>query len=100
MKSKQTNTLLNFIAGFFIPDIIVAAMVGVGTGCCMGPLVPICGRWLAKSSILQFLLQLTVVTMALSSQLFPYSKDAPKRVVLQHTYVTKGTETAIVKLNS
>ncbi|KAI4373791.1 hypothetical protein MLD38_011871 [Melastoma candidum] len=76
--------------GFFIPDIIVAALIGVGTGWCMGPLIPVCGRWLAKSSILQFLLHLTVVTLALSSQFFPYSKDAPKRVVLQNTYVTEG----------
>jgi len=29
-----------------------------------------------------------VVALAISSQLFPYSTGAPKRVVLQHTYVT------------
>lgn len=68
----------------------MATIIGVGTGCCLGPLIPVSGRWLAKSSILQFLLHLTVVAMALSSQLFPYSKDAPKRVVLQNTYVTEG----------
>ncbi|KAK3443323.1 endoplasmic reticulum metallopeptidase 1 [Eucalyptus grandis] len=76
--------------GFFVPDIIVAAVTGLATGWCVGPLIPICGRWLAKSSILLFLVHLTVLTMAVSSQLFPYSRDAPKRVVLQHTFFTAG----------
>ncbi|KAI4385299.1 hypothetical protein MLD38_003343 [Melastoma candidum] len=50
--------------GFFIADIVVAAIIGVGTGWCFGPLVPVCG----------------------------HCKDAPKRVVLQHTFVTEGGE--------
>ncbi|CAM0905642.1 unnamed protein product [Alopecurus aequalis] len=74
--------------GYFVPDIIVGAMVGLVVGWCFGPLVPIASRWLARTSILQGLLQITVVAMAISSQLFPYSTGAPKRVVLQHTFVT------------
>jgi hypothetical protein len=63
---------------------------------CVGPLIPICGHWLAKSSILHFLLHLSVLALALSSQFFPYSKDAPKRLVFQHTVLTAGTETIIL----
>ncbi|XP_072972692.1 uncharacterized protein [Typha angustifolia] len=74
--------------GYFVPDIIVAAAVGLVTGWCVGPVLPVAGHWLSKTSILQCLLQLTVLALALSSQFFPYSTDAPKRVVLQHTYVT------------
>ncbi|XP_039132919.1 uncharacterized protein LOC120269985 isoform X3 [Dioscorea cayenensis subsp. rotundata] len=76
--------------GYFIPDVIVAATVGVVTGWCVGPLMPIAGRWLARSSVLQFLLQFSVIALALSSQFFPYSDAAPKRLVLQHHFVTAG----------
>ncbi|KAK4760488.1 hypothetical protein SAY87_005381 [Trapa incisa] len=82
--------------GFYVSDIIVSAVTGVVTGWCVGPLIPIYGRWLAKSSILQFLLNLTVVTLAVSSQFFPYSKDAPKRVVLQNTYLTHGSNQVVL----
>ncbi|KAM7487151.1 hypothetical protein LguiB_024635 [Lonicera macranthoides] len=74
--------------GYFIPDILVAATIGVVTGLCVGPLVPVVGNWLARSSIMQFLLHITVLALALSSQFFPYSNDAPKRVVFQHTVLT------------
>ncbi|XVF43729.1 hypothetical protein PTKIN_Ptkin02bG0063800 [Pterospermum kingtungense] len=74
--------------GYYIPDIVVAAIVGVVTGWCVGPLISICGNWLARSSILQCLLHLSVIVLALSSQFFPYSTDAPKRVVFQHTFLT------------
>ncbi|XP_008445498.2 uncharacterized protein LOC103488498 isoform X1 [Cucumis melo] len=76
--------------GYFIPDIVVAATIGVVTSLCIGPLIPVCGHWLARSSILQFLLQIIVVGLAVSSQFFPYSMAAPKRVVLQQTYRTSG----------
>ncbi|XP_022131778.1 endoplasmic reticulum metallopeptidase 1 [Momordica charantia] len=76
--------------GYFIPDIVVAATIGVVTSLCVGPLIPVCGHWLARSSILQFLLQLIVIGLAVSSQFFPYSMAAPKRVVLQQTYITSG----------
>lgn len=75
--------------GYFVPDIIVAAIIGVITGSCVGPLIPICGHWLARSSILKFLMHLSVLAMALSSQFFPYSVSAPKRVVFQHSLVTE-----------
>ncbi|GAB4829348.1 hypothetical protein Ancab_019018 [Ancistrocladus abbreviatus] len=74
--------------GYYMQDVIVAAMIGVVTGWCVGPLVPIVGRWLARSSIMQLLLHLSVLALALSSQFFPYSIEAPKRVALQHTILT------------
>ncbi|KAH9708258.1 peptidase M28 domain-containing protein [Citrus sinensis] len=74
--------------GYYIQDIVVAAAVGAVTGWCVGPLLPICGLWLARSSVLQFLLHLTVLALALSSQFFPYSTGAHKRLVFQHTFVT------------
>lgn len=70
---------------------MVAATIGVVTGLCVGPLIPICGNWLARSSVLQFLVHLTVLALALSSQFFPYSNNAPKRVAFQHTFITAGT---------
>ncbi|KAK9120061.1 hypothetical protein Scep_018154 [Stephania cephalantha] len=74
--------------GYFVADTVVAAVVGVVTGFCVGPLLPVVGHWLARSSIVQFLIHFNVLALALSSQFFPYSKDAPKRLVLQHTFVT------------
>ncbi|KAK4423941.1 60S ribosomal protein L17-2 [Sesamum alatum] len=74
--------------GFFVADVIVAAVLGLVTGWCVGPLLPVVGKWLAKSSIIQFLLHGTILALAVSSQFFPYSKDAPKRVVLQHSVRT------------
>ncbi|KAK9934393.1 hypothetical protein M0R45_021539 [Rubus argutus] len=74
--------------GYFVPDIVMAAVIGVVTGWSVGPLIPICGHWLARSSILQVLLHLSVLGLALSSQFFPYSTAAPKRVVFQHTFLT------------
>ena len=71
-----------------MPDVIVGAVVGLVVGWCFGPLAPVAGRWLSKTSILHVFLQITVVALAISSQLFPYSTGAPKRVVLQHTFVT------------
>lgn len=74
--------------GYFIPDVVVAATIGVLTGVCLGPLIPVTGHWLARTSIMQFLLHISVIALALASQFFPYSVDAPKRVVLQHTVQT------------
>ncbi|XP_027341973.1 endoplasmic reticulum metallopeptidase 1 isoform X2 [Abrus precatorius] len=77
--------------GHYVPDVIVAALIGTVTGWCTGPLMPVCGRWLARSSILQFLLHLSVFALALSSQFFPYTVSAPKRIVFQHTFHTAGS---------
>uniref|UniRef100_A0A0E0LJH1 Uncharacterized protein n=1 Tax=Oryza punctata TaxID=4537 RepID=A0A0E0LJH1_ORYPU len=74
--------------GYFVADVIVGSVVGLVVGWCFGPVTPIASRWLAKTSILHGLVQVTVVGLAISSQLFPYSAGAPKRVVLQHTFVT------------
>jgi hypothetical protein len=74
--------------GYFVPDVIVAAVVGLVTGWCVGPTLPVISQWLARSSIIKFLLQIAVVGLALASQLFPYSTSAPKRVVFQQTFVT------------
>ncbi|KAL4573836.1 hypothetical protein LXL04_020655 [Taraxacum kok-saghyz] len=83
--------------GYFVPDVIVAAIIGALTGICVGPILPVTGHWLARSSIMQFLLHATVIAMALTSQFFPYSINAPKRVILQHTIVT--TETHIDEIS-
>ncbi|KAJ4732978.1 Endoplasmic reticulum metallopeptidase 1 [Rhynchospora pubera] len=74
--------------GYFVPDVIIAAVIGLVTGWSVGPILPVTSQWLARSSIINFLLQITVVVLALASQLFPYSTSAPKRVVFQHTFVT------------
>ncbi|XP_058731795.1 uncharacterized protein LOC131603496 isoform X1 [Vicia villosa] len=77
--------------GYYVPDIIVAAVIGLVTGWSVGPLIPICSHWLARSSIVRFLLHLSVLALALSSQFFPYSMSAPKRIVFQHTFRTAGS---------
>ncbi|KAK6922400.1 Peptidase M28 [Dillenia turbinata] len=74
--------------GYFIPDIVVAAIVGITVGWSVGPLIPILGHWLARKAVVQFLLHLSVLALALSSQFFPYSTAAPKRVVFQHRVLT------------
>ncbi|KVI05779.1 Peptidase M28 [Cynara cardunculus var. scolymus] len=74
--------------GYFIPDVLVAATIGAFTSVCVGPILPVTGHWLARSSIMQFLLHTSVIALALTSQFFPYSTDAPKRVVIQHTVFT------------
>ncbi|KAI7997041.1 Beta-D-glucosyl crocetin beta-1,6-glucosyltransferase [Camellia lanceoleosa] len=33
--------------GYFVPDIVVAALTGVVTGWCVGPLIPVLGHWKA-----------------------------------------------------
>nr|GMD97162.1 endoplasmic reticulum metallopeptidase 1 isoform X1 [Ipomoea batatas] len=71
--------------GYFIPDVIVAATIGVISGWCIGPLIPVVGQQLARKSIMQFLLHIGIITMAVTSLVFPYSTEAPKRVVFQHT---------------
>ncbi|KAJ0972606.1 hypothetical protein J5N97_020565 [Dioscorea zingiberensis] len=76
--------------GYFIPDIIVAVVIGMVTCLCAGPLIPVLSQCLARSSIIHFLVHLTILGLALSSQFFPYSKDAPKRVVLQQTFLITG----------
>lgn len=92
--------VFHFLAGYFIPDVLVAATIGVVTGLSVGPLVPVVGNWLARSSIMRFLLHITVLALALSSQFFPYSNDAPKRVVFQHTVLTAGIEEIAVQVPS
>ncbi|KAK1271720.1 hypothetical protein QJS04_geneDACA012639 [Acorus gramineus] len=79
--------------GYFVPDIIVAAVIGIVTGYCVGPLIPVVGHWLGRSTVLQFLLQIGVLALAVSSQLFPYSTAAPKRLVIQHSFLTEDSST-------
>ena len=50
-----------------MPDVIVGAAVGLVVGWCFGPLAPVAGRWLSKTSILHVFLQITVVALAVSS---------------------------------
>lgn len=89
-KSNRCLRYVYIFAGYFIQDIVVAAIIGVVTGWCVGPLIPAFGHYLARTSILQFLLQLSILAMAISSQFFPYTMAAPKRVVFQHTFRTAG----------
>ncbi|XP_057419329.1 uncharacterized protein LOC130713574 [Lotus japonicus] len=77
--------------GHYVPDVIVAALIGLVTGWCTGPLMPICGHWLARSSMLSSLLHLSVLGLAISSQFFPYTMSAPKRIVFQHAFRTSGS---------
>ncbi|PSS26958.1 Endoplasmic reticulum metallopeptidase [Actinidia chinensis var. chinensis] len=86
--SQDASVLKSSKEGYFIPDIVVAATVGIITGWCAGPLIPVIGHWLSRSVIVRSLLHLSVLAMAISSQFFPYSIDAPKRVVFQHTILT------------
>ncbi|KAH6768992.1 Zn-dependent exopeptidases superfamily protein [Perilla frutescens var. frutescens] len=74
--------------GYFVHDAIVAAIIGLVTGWSLGPLLPVVGKWLAKPPIVRVLFHGSVLALALSSQFFPYSKDAPKRIVFQHTIQT------------
>ncbi|GFP88377.1 endoplasmic reticulum metallopeptidase 1 [Phtheirospermum japonicum] len=74
--------------GYFVPDVIIAVVIGLVTGWCVGPLLPVVGKWLAKSSVVWFLLHGTVLALAVTSQFFPYNDDAPKRIILQHTVQT------------
>lgn len=76
--------------GYFIPDVIVAAIIGLVTSWSVGPILPVVAHWLARSSILHFLLHSSILALALSSQFFPYSTDAPKRVIFQHTIRNAG----------
>ncbi|XP_075095969.1 uncharacterized protein LOC107798193 isoform X1 [Nicotiana tabacum] len=76
--------------GYFVPDVIVAAIIGLVTSWSIGPLLPVVSYWLARSPIMHFLLHSSVLALALSSQFFPYSTDAPKRVVFQHTIRSAG----------
>ena len=71
-------------------DVIVGAMVGVVTGLCLGPLLPVVSSWLARTAVMQLLLHVSVLALAVSSIFFPYNVDAPKRVVMQHTVLTTG----------
>ncbi|KAL8509627.1 hypothetical protein ACS0TY_016741 [Phlomoides rotata] len=85
--------------GYFIPDVIVAGVIGLVTGWCFGPLLPIVGKSLAKPSIIQVLLHGSIVALALSSQFFPYSNNAPKRIILQHSIQTTGRNVFVRKQN-
>ncbi|KAK2636775.1 hypothetical protein Ddye_031567 [Dipteronia dyeriana] len=81
--------------GYYVQDVVVAAIIGLVIGVCVGPLIPVCGHWLARSSVLQFLLHLSVLALALSSQFFPYSTAAPKRVIFQHTFITRDANQVV-----
>ncbi|MCD9642028.1 hypothetical protein HAX54_028617 [Datura stramonium] len=89
---NKVSTVQNliFIAGYFIPDVIVAALIGLVTSWSVGPILPVVSHWLSRPSILHFLLHSSVLSLAVSSQFFPYSADAPKRVIFQHTIRNAG----------
>lgn len=89
---------LVFLVGYFIPDVIVAAIIGLVTSWSVGPILPVVAHWLARSSILHFLLHSSILALALSSQFFPYSTDAPKRVIFQHTIRNAGNKEVSIHL--
>ena len=68
----------------------MAAITGCALSQSVGPLVPIIGQWLSSRHTIQFFLCFSVISSVLSSQMFPYSSLAPKRVLLQHTIETEG----------
>eukprot|EP00250_Pteridium_aquilinum_P010242 c19238_g1_i1 orf=238-2940(+) len=78
--------------GFYVCDIIMGAMTGYAVVLCLGPLMPAIGSWLASPHIVRFLIYISVCAAAVSSQFFPYSPSAPKRVLLQHTINTDGNQ--------
>ncbi|XP_019150351.1 PREDICTED: endoplasmic reticulum metallopeptidase 1 isoform X1 [Ipomoea nil] len=84
-KMGMSGSHPSYLYGYFIPDVIVAATIGVISGWCIGPLIPVVGQHLARKSIMQVLLHIGIITMAVASLVFPYSTEAPKRVVFQHT---------------
>lgn len=78
--------------GFFAADVVMAATTGYAVVLCLGPLMPTLRRWLASPHIVRFLILLSICAAAISSQFFPYSSSAPKRVLLQHTIKTEGNQ--------
>ena len=70
--------------------LLVASIIRAMTGVWVGPIFPVIGHSLARSSILKFLLHTTVIALAATSLFFLYSIDAPITVILQHNVVTSG----------
>ncbi len=76
---------------FYVADGILAIVVGYFVSLAVGPILPILGNWLAKPPAIRFLLCLSIASAAISSQFFPYSAAAPKRVIMSHSFKTSGT---------
>jgi hypothetical protein len=77
---------------FYVADAILAVVVGFFVSLAVSPLLPILGNWIAKPPAIRFLLYLSIGSAAISSQLFPYSAAAPKRVVMGHSFRTSGPD--------
>ncbi|KAL2611174.1 hypothetical protein R1flu_022866 [Riccia fluitans] len=76
--------------GFYVSDAAMSLLVGGCMVMCVAPILPVAARWIGKPYIIRLLMYLSVGAAALSSRSFPYSYEAPKRLVLQHTFYTTG----------
>ncbi|KAG6544448.1 hypothetical protein Mapa_014086 [Marchantia paleacea] len=76
--------------GFYISDVIMSLLVGGCMVMSVAPILPVVARWIGKPYIVRMLLYASIGAAALSSRAFPYTYDAPKRLVLQHSFYTSG----------
>lgn len=76
--------------GPLVPDIIMAVLCGGFTALSVAPLVPVLRRWLAHPWVVRALLYASILASVLCCRHFPYSAGAPKRLVLQRLYWTRG----------
>ena len=76
---------------FYVADVILAVVFGLFAGATVGPMLPVLARWIGRPPALRLLFYVSIGSAVLSSLLFPYSFDSPKRVVLTHAYQTNGS---------
>lgn len=75
---------------FFIADMVLAIIFGIFVSLTVGPLLPVLSKWIGRPPAIRFLFYVSICAAVTSSLLFPYSSDAPKRVILAHTFKTNG----------
>lgn len=71
-------------------DMIMSALTGGVVVWSIGPVIPVISRWIGKAHLVRLLLYTSIASAALSSRVFPYSHEFPKRLVLQHSLHTTG----------
>ncbi|CAM6105759.1 unnamed protein product [Calypogeia fissa] len=79
--------------GFYVADVIMAALVGGVVVWSVGPALPVIATWIGKAQLVRLLLYISIGSAALSSRAFPYSYESPKRLVLQHSVHTADRST-------
>ena len=75
---------------FYVADVIISIVFGLFVGATVGPLLPVLSKWIGTPPAIRLLFYVSICAAALSSLLFPYSFDAPKRVILTHAFTTNG----------